>query len=41
MLERVGPGTLVIVPGDREDTILRLTAAHSAAGGGRPPSASS
>ena len=34
MLERIGPGTLVIVPGDREDAILRLTAAHSAAGGG-------
>ncbi len=34
MLERIGPGTLVIVPGDREDTILRLTAAHSAAGDG-------
>lgn len=28
MLERVGPGTLVIVPGDREDVILTLTAAH-------------
>ena len=28
MLERVGPGTLVIVPGDREDVILSLTAAH-------------
>jgi BioD-like phosphotransacetylase family protein len=24
MLERVGPGTLVIVPGDREDVILAL-----------------
>jgi BioD-like phosphotransacetylase family protein len=34
MLERIGPGTLVIVPGDREDAILRLTSAHSAAGGG-------
>jgi uncharacterized protein len=33
MLERLGPGTLVIVPGDREDTILRLTAAHAASGG--------
>ena len=29
MLERVGPGTLVIVPGDREDVILTLTTAHS------------
>jgi BioD-like phosphotransacetylase family protein len=28
MLERVGPGTLVIVPGDREDIILTLTTAH-------------
>jgi len=28
MLERVGPGTLVIVPGDREDAILTLAAAH-------------
>ena len=27
MLERIGPGTLVIVPGDREDVILRLTSA--------------
>ncbi|HSS35799.1 MAG TPA: DRTGG domain-containing protein, partial [Patescibacteria group bacterium] len=33
MLERIGPGTLVIVPGDREDAILRLTAAHSAGTG--------
>ncbi|MDP9482125.1 MAG: AAA family ATPase [Chloroflexota bacterium] len=33
MLERIGPGTLVIVPGDREDAILRLTSAHAAAGG--------
>ncbi len=30
MLARVGPGTLVIVPGDREDVILTLAAAHSA-----------
>src|SRR4051812_2107860 len=30
MLERVGPGTLVIVPGDREDVILTLTTAHLA-----------
>lgn len=28
MLERVGPGTLVIAPGDREDVILSLTTAH-------------
>lgn len=28
MLERLGPGTLVIVPGDREDVILTLTTAH-------------
>ena len=28
MLERVGPLTLVIVPGDREDVILTLTTAH-------------
>ena len=28
MLARVGPGTLVIVPGDREDVILTLVAAH-------------
>jgi uncharacterized protein len=33
MLERIGPRTLVIVPGDREDAILRLTAAHTAGGG--------
>ena len=43
MLERVGPKTLVIVPGDREDVILTLTAAHlmgtprSAADGGARP----
>jgi len=30
MLERVGRGTLVIVPGDREDVILTLTTAHLA-----------
>jgi BioD-like phosphotransacetylase family protein len=30
MLERVGPGSLVIVPGDREDVILTLTTAHFA-----------
>ncbi|HEY6568739.1 MAG TPA: AAA family ATPase [Candidatus Limnocylindrales bacterium] len=30
MLARVGPGTLVIVPGDREDVIVTLTAAHLA-----------
>jgi BioD-like phosphotransacetylase family protein len=28
MLEHVGPGTLVILPGDREDAILTLAAAH-------------
>ena len=28
MLERVGPRTLVIVPGDREDVILTITTAH-------------
>lgn len=32
MLERVGPGTLVIVPGDREDVILTLVAAHVSGG---------
>jgi BioD-like phosphotransacetylase family protein len=36
MLERVGPETLVIVPGDREDAILALTTAHLV---GRPRSA--
>jgi BioD-like phosphotransacetylase family protein len=38
MLERVGPGTLVIVPGDREDAILTLTTAHlvGRARGGSP-----
>jgi len=30
MLDRVGPGTLVIVPGDREDVILTLASAHVA-----------
>jgi BioD-like phosphotransacetylase family protein len=30
VLERIGPGTLVIVPGDREDVITTLTAAHLA-----------
>ena len=30
MLQRVGRGTLVIVPGDREDVILTLTTAHLA-----------
>jgi BioD-like phosphotransacetylase family protein len=29
MLERVGPGTLVIVPGDREDVIVTVAAAHA------------
>ncbi|HVA84946.1 MAG TPA: AAA family ATPase, partial [Candidatus Saccharimonadales bacterium] len=33
MLERVGPGTLLIVPGDRDDVILALTAAHLAGRG--------
>ena len=28
MLERIGPGTLVIVPGDREDAILSIATAH-------------
>lgn len=37
MLDRVGPGTLVIVPADREDAILTLTTAHLA---GRPRTAS-
>jgi uncharacterized protein len=37
MLTRVGPGTLVIVPGDREDVILTLTTAHLA-GRAEPPS---
>ena len=36
MLDHIGPGTLVIVPGDREDAILTLTSAHLA---GRPRSA--
>ncbi|TAL12921.1 MAG: hypothetical protein EPO00_01290, partial [Chloroflexota bacterium] len=35
MLERVGPGTLVIVPGDREDVILTLTTAHQLGLAGR------
>lgn len=37
MLQRVGPKTLVIVPGDREDVILALTTAHMTGppGGGR------
>ena len=30
MLERIGPKTLVIVPGDREDVITTLTSAHLA-----------
>jgi BioD-like phosphotransacetylase family protein len=30
MLERIGPKTLVIVPGDREDVITTLTTAHLA-----------
>jgi BioD-like phosphotransacetylase family protein len=32
MLARIGPGSLVIVPGDREDVIVTLTAAHLAKG---------
>ncbi len=28
VLERIGPGTLVIVPGDREDVLLTLATAH-------------
>ena len=32
MLARIGPGSLVIVPGDREDLIVTLTAAHLAKG---------
>jgi BioD-like phosphotransacetylase family protein len=32
MLERVGPRTLVIVPGDREDVIVTVAAAHVADG---------
>jgi BioD-like phosphotransacetylase family protein len=36
MLEHVGPGTLVIVPGDREDAILTLAAAHLPASAPRP-----
>ncbi len=36
MLERVGPGTLVIVPGDREDVILTLTTAHQLGLAGDP-----
>jgi BioD-like phosphotransacetylase family protein len=28
MLDHIGPGTLVILPGDREDAILTLAAAH-------------
>lgn len=31
MLERVGPGTLVIVPGDREDVIATVVRAHRSA----------
>ena len=36
MLDHIGPGTLVIVPGDREDAILTLTSAHLS---GRPRAA--
>lgn len=35
MLERIGPDTLVIVPGDREDVITTLIAAHLAGTRGR------
>jgi BioD-like phosphotransacetylase family protein len=34
MLERVGPRTLVIVPGDREDVILTLTSSRADGGAG-------
>ena len=34
MLERIGPGTLVIVPGDREDAILRLDRRRTRPGNG-------
>jgi len=33
MLQRIGPRTLVIVPGDREDVILALATAHGVSGG--------
>jgi BioD-like phosphotransacetylase family protein len=36
MLERIGPKTLVIVPGDREDVITTLTSAHLAGMQARP-----
>ena len=36
MLEHVGPGTLAIVPGDREDVILTLVSAHLPATAPRP-----
>ncbi len=36
MLSHVGPGTLVIVPGDREDVIITITTAHLS---GRPRAA--
>jgi hypothetical protein len=41
MLERVGPDTLVIVPGDREDVILTITSRQGEPGadGERPPGA--
>jgi BioD-like phosphotransacetylase family protein len=37
MLDHIGPGTLVIVPGDREDAILTLTSAHLAGPASRGP----
>ncbi len=33
MLQHIGPGSLVIVPGDREDVISTIALAHGAAGG--------
>jgi hypothetical protein len=34
VVERLGPGTLIIAPGDREDVVLAVTAAHIAGRGG-------
>jgi BioD-like phosphotransacetylase family protein len=34
VVDRLGPGTLVIAPGDREDVVLAVTAAHTAGRGG-------
>lgn len=38
VLDRIGPGTLVIVPGDREDVLLAIATTHlvGPAGGARP-----